>query len=167
MGSDSDLPVMQACGLGIAVADAHPLVLARADLVTRLGGGVGAGRIGGLAGRADLDLEQAHLADAGAAQGAEAGGGDEPQQNHDRDRDADEPAARSDADGVLALGGEPHAGQELRRAPRLLQERDGVLQQGEIACHGGTEGDAHGRFRSQYACARAPGARDSRVSAVS
>ena len=33
-----------AAGLGIAVADAHPLVLARADLVTRLGGGVGAVR---------------------------------------------------------------------------------------------------------------------------
>ncbi|MNT57201.1 3-deoxy-D-manno-octulosonate 8-phosphate phosphatase KdsC [compost metagenome] len=45
MGDDTiDLPVMQACGLGIAVADAHPLVLARADLVTRLGGGVGAVR---------------------------------------------------------------------------------------------------------------------------
>ena len=41
-GDDTiDLPVMQACGLGIAVADAHPLVLAKADLVTRLGGGVG------------------------------------------------------------------------------------------------------------------------------
>ena len=45
MGDDTiDLPVMQACGLGIAVADAHPLVLARADMVTRLAGGVGAVR---------------------------------------------------------------------------------------------------------------------------
>lgn len=45
MGDDTiDLPVMQACGLGIAVADAHPLVLAKAELVTRLGGGVGAVR---------------------------------------------------------------------------------------------------------------------------
>ena len=35
---------MTACGLGIAVADAHPLVLSRADLVTRLGGGMGAVR---------------------------------------------------------------------------------------------------------------------------
>lgn len=35
---------VQACGLGIAVADAHPLVLARADMVTRLAGGVGAVR---------------------------------------------------------------------------------------------------------------------------
>jgi 3-deoxy-D-manno-octulosonate 8-phosphate phosphatase (KDO 8-P phosphatase) len=45
MGDDTiDLPVMQACGLGIAVADAHPLVLSRADMVTRLGGGMGAVR---------------------------------------------------------------------------------------------------------------------------
>lgn len=42
--STIDLSVMQACGLGIAVADAHPLVRARADMVTRLGGGVGAVR---------------------------------------------------------------------------------------------------------------------------
>ncbi|MGB6188414.1 MAG: 3-deoxy-manno-octulosonate-8-phosphatase KdsC [Aeromonas molluscorum] len=45
MGDDTiDLPVMQACGLGVAVADAHPLVTSRADLVTRLGGGMGAVR---------------------------------------------------------------------------------------------------------------------------
>lgn len=45
MGDDTiDLPVMTACGLGIAVADAHPLVLSRADLVTHLGGGMGAVR---------------------------------------------------------------------------------------------------------------------------
>ncbi|MGL5031316.1 MAG: 3-deoxy-manno-octulosonate-8-phosphatase KdsC [Aeromonas sp.] len=45
IGDDTiDLPVMQVCGLGIAVADAHPLVLKRADLVTRLSGGLGAVR---------------------------------------------------------------------------------------------------------------------------
>uniref|UniRef100_UPI003BA1888A 3-deoxy-manno-octulosonate-8-phosphatase KdsC n=1 Tax=Aeromonas jandaei TaxID=650 RepID=UPI003BA1888A len=45
MGDDTiDLPVMEACGLGIAVADSHPLVLSRADMVTRLGGGMGAVR---------------------------------------------------------------------------------------------------------------------------
>lgn len=45
VGDDTiDLPVMQACGLGVAVADAHPLVLARAHMVTRLGGGLGAVR---------------------------------------------------------------------------------------------------------------------------
>ncbi|MEW7865726.1 3-deoxy-manno-octulosonate-8-phosphatase KdsC [Aeromonas diversa] len=45
VGDDTiDLPVMQACGLGIAVADAHPLVLARANMVTRIGGGLGAVR---------------------------------------------------------------------------------------------------------------------------
>ena len=45
IGDDTiDLPVMRACGLGIAVADAHPLVVREADYVTRIGGGLGAVR---------------------------------------------------------------------------------------------------------------------------
>lgn len=39
-----DLPVMQHCGLGIAVFDAHPLVLQGADLITTIKGGFGAVR---------------------------------------------------------------------------------------------------------------------------
>ncbi|GLS92187.1 3-deoxy-D-manno-octulosonate 8-phosphate phosphatase [Psychromonas marina] len=39
-----DLAVMQACGLGIAVFDAHPLVLQGADLITTTKGGFGAVR---------------------------------------------------------------------------------------------------------------------------
>ena len=39
-----DLPAMERVGLGVAVGDAHPRVLARADLVTRRGGGQGAVR---------------------------------------------------------------------------------------------------------------------------
>ncbi len=39
-----DLPVMQDCGLGVAVADAHPLVLQRAGYTTRTIGGRGAVR---------------------------------------------------------------------------------------------------------------------------
>ena len=39
-----DLPVMQDCGLGIAVFDAHPLVLQGADLITTVKGGFGAVR---------------------------------------------------------------------------------------------------------------------------
>lgn len=39
-----DLPVIEACGLGIAVADAHPLVLQGADLITTIPGGFGAVR---------------------------------------------------------------------------------------------------------------------------
>lgn len=39
-----DLAVMRHCGLGVAVADAHPLVLRGADYVTRLHGGRGAVR---------------------------------------------------------------------------------------------------------------------------
>ena len=39
-----DLPVMQHCGLGIAVYDAHPLVLQGADLITHTKGGFGAVR---------------------------------------------------------------------------------------------------------------------------
>ncbi len=39
-----DLPVMQDCGLGVAVADAHPLVRQKADYVTSLSGGRGAVR---------------------------------------------------------------------------------------------------------------------------
>ncbi len=39
-----DLPVMLACGLGVAVADAHPLVKQQALLVTRTRGGEGAVR---------------------------------------------------------------------------------------------------------------------------
>lgn len=39
-----DLPVIQACGLGVAVFDAHPLVLQGADLITTTKGGFGAVR---------------------------------------------------------------------------------------------------------------------------
>lgn len=39
-----DLPVMLDCGLGVAVSDAHPLVLQQADYVTRIRGGFGAVR---------------------------------------------------------------------------------------------------------------------------
>ena len=39
-----DIPVMQACQLGIAVADAHPLVLRAASYVAHLRGGEGAVR---------------------------------------------------------------------------------------------------------------------------
>lgn len=39
-----DLPVMEQSGLGIAVKDAHPLVLQKADLVTTVKGGFGAVR---------------------------------------------------------------------------------------------------------------------------
>ena len=39
-----DLPVIKACGLGIAVHDAHPLVLQGADLITYTKGGFGAVR---------------------------------------------------------------------------------------------------------------------------
>ena len=45
MGDDVfDLPAMEQVGLGVAVADAHPRVLARADMVTRSCGGQGAVR---------------------------------------------------------------------------------------------------------------------------
>jgi YrbI family 3-deoxy-D-manno-octulosonate 8-phosphate phosphatase len=39
-----DLPAMAVAGVGVAVADAHPRVLARADVVTRAAGGQGAVR---------------------------------------------------------------------------------------------------------------------------
>jgi len=39
-----DLPVMQAANLGIAVNDAHPLVIQKADMVTTTKGGFGAVR---------------------------------------------------------------------------------------------------------------------------
>jgi 3-deoxy-D-manno-octulosonate 8-phosphate phosphatase (KDO 8-P phosphatase) len=39
-----DLPVIRDCGLGIAVNDAHPLVLNDADLITQTKGGFGAVR---------------------------------------------------------------------------------------------------------------------------
>lgn len=39
-----DLPIMRHCGLGIAVNDAHPLVLQDADLITYSKGGFGAVR---------------------------------------------------------------------------------------------------------------------------
>lgn len=39
-----DLPVMQHCALGVAVADAHPQVRHQADYITRLNGGRGAVR---------------------------------------------------------------------------------------------------------------------------
>jgi 3-deoxy-D-manno-octulosonate 8-phosphate phosphatase (KDO 8-P phosphatase) len=39
-----DLPIIQAAGLGVAVADAHPDVLAQADWRTQLNGGKGAVR---------------------------------------------------------------------------------------------------------------------------
>lgn len=45
IGDDEpDLPIMQAAGLGIAVADAQPVVRERADWCTRRGGGRGAVR---------------------------------------------------------------------------------------------------------------------------
>jgi len=45
MGDDVfDLPAMAQVGLGVAVSDAHPRVLARADMVMRHGGGQGAVR---------------------------------------------------------------------------------------------------------------------------
>lgn len=45
MGDDIiDLPAMELVGLGVAVADAHPLVQARAQLVTKERGGRGAVR---------------------------------------------------------------------------------------------------------------------------
>jgi len=39
-----DLPVIRDCGLGVAVNDAHPLVLNDADLITQTKGGFGAVR---------------------------------------------------------------------------------------------------------------------------
>ena len=39
-----DLPVIRDCGLGVAVNDAHPLVLQNADLITYTKGGFGAVR---------------------------------------------------------------------------------------------------------------------------
>lgn len=39
-----DLPVMEISGLGIAVNDAHPLVIQKADLITTVKGGFGAVR---------------------------------------------------------------------------------------------------------------------------
>lgn len=39
-----DLPVMNICGLGIAVNDAHPIVREQADLITKTDGGFGAVR---------------------------------------------------------------------------------------------------------------------------
>ena len=39
-----DWPVMKEVGLSVAVADAHPLLIPRADYVTRIGGGRGAVR---------------------------------------------------------------------------------------------------------------------------
>lgn len=45
LGDDTpDVPMLQACGVGIAVADAHPDALAAAALVTRTRGGHGAVR---------------------------------------------------------------------------------------------------------------------------
>jgi 3-deoxy-D-manno-octulosonate 8-phosphate phosphatase (KDO 8-P phosphatase) len=45
VGDDTpDVPVLEACGIGIAVADAHPDALAAADLVTKTRGGQGAVR---------------------------------------------------------------------------------------------------------------------------
>ncbi|MDY6822396.1 MAG: HAD hydrolase family protein [Thermodesulfobacteriota bacterium] len=45
MGDDlPDIPLMKKAGLAIAVADAHPLVLERADIITRAPGGQGAVR---------------------------------------------------------------------------------------------------------------------------
>lgn len=61
IGDDTiDLPVMQACGLGIAVADAHPLVRSQATMVTRIQGGFGAVRE-----VCDLILQAKGLLDAG------------------------------------------------------------------------------------------------------
>lgn len=39
-----DLPVIKHCGLGVAVNDAHPLVILGADLITKTSGGFGAVR---------------------------------------------------------------------------------------------------------------------------
>ncbi|STK96671.1 3-deoxy-D-manno-octulosonate 8-phosphate phosphatase [Escherichia coli] len=39
-----DWPVMEKVGLSVAVADAHPLLIPRADYVTRIAGGRGAVR---------------------------------------------------------------------------------------------------------------------------
>jgi 3-deoxy-D-manno-octulosonate 8-phosphate phosphatase (KDO 8-P phosphatase) len=45
VGDDTpDVPILEACGLGIAVADAHPDALSVADLVTKTSGGHGAVR---------------------------------------------------------------------------------------------------------------------------
>ena len=45
MGDDlPDRPIMEVAGLGIAVADAHPVIVEIADWCTRLGGGRGAVR---------------------------------------------------------------------------------------------------------------------------
>jgi 3-deoxy-D-manno-octulosonate 8-phosphate phosphatase (KDO 8-P phosphatase) len=45
LGDDTpDVPMIEACGVGIAVADAHPDALAAAALVTRTRGGHGAVR---------------------------------------------------------------------------------------------------------------------------
>ena len=45
VGDDTpDAPILEACGVGIAVADAHPDALASADLVTSRAGGQGAVR---------------------------------------------------------------------------------------------------------------------------
>jgi 3-deoxy-D-manno-octulosonate 8-phosphate phosphatase (KDO 8-P phosphatase) len=45
VGDDTpDVPVLESCGVGIAVADAHPDALAAADLVTQTAGGHGAVR---------------------------------------------------------------------------------------------------------------------------
>jgi 3-deoxy-D-manno-octulosonate 8-phosphate phosphatase (KDO 8-P phosphatase) len=39
-----DLPIMEAAALGVAVADAHPVIVEKSDWCTRLGGGRGAVR---------------------------------------------------------------------------------------------------------------------------
>lgn len=45
VGDDTpDVPMLEACGIGVAVADAHPDALAAADLVTQSRGGRGAVR---------------------------------------------------------------------------------------------------------------------------
>ena len=44
MGSDSDWPVMEQVGLSVAVQDAHPILLPKANYVTRIAGGRGAVR---------------------------------------------------------------------------------------------------------------------------
>lgn len=72
-----DLPVMRRVGLGIAPADAHPMVRREADWVTEAGGGRGAVRevADGLLEARDR-LSQAHealLAGAGARQGTAGG----------------------------------------------------------------------------------------------
>lgn len=55
-----DIPVMQACCLGVAVADAHPLALKAARYTTRLRGGEGAVReVCDLLLQANKALEQA------------------------------------------------------------------------------------------------------------